>query len=128
VNGHAPTVLDDDVRAFHAWLKINAKGKACAKTARAIVRSPMLGFDARELRALAHRAIEMGILICADNDGYFVPTKLVEVDANVGRLRVQGIEMMTRAKALDALARQAFAERLTFAAEPYPSLAEIEGQ
>lgn len=102
-----PTVLQIDLDAFVEYLQGNAHGRAHAKTAKAI--RAALGFSDRECRAIAHEAARIGVLVCADNAGYFVPASFEEVQEAVIRLKSQAFEMSARARLLERLARATFA-------------------
>lgn len=95
--------------SFVAYLQTHAHGKANARTAKALATALDLGD--RELRVLAHEATESGVLVCADNAGYFVPATAVEVEETVGRLRSQAHEMLGRASTLAKLASERFAPK-----------------
>lgn len=95
-----------DVEVFVDHLRQHAVGRRRALTARAI--RARLGYADRYLRLLAHEATARGLLICADNAGYFVPASEAEVREAVGRLRSQASEMLARAEALERLARERF--------------------
>jgi MarR-like DNA-binding transcriptional regulator SgrR of sgrS sRNA len=97
-----PAPVDrDEVARFIGALRT---GRANARTARDL--AAYLGCTDRRLRQLAHAANEMGILVCADNAGYFLPAARTEVDETIGRLRSQSAEMTTRARRLEELANQ----------------------
>lgn len=83
----------------------SAQGRARALTARQLKDH---GFSDRELRALAHEAATAGVLVCADNAGYFLPASREEVAECIGRLRSQGQEMLARACTLERLAFRQF--------------------
>ena len=113
----APKTNPDEVRAFHAYLALHAQGRANAKTARQVangMRLPPLNAD-RRLRAWAHAAADQGLLIVADNSGYFLPGDATEIAEAVGRLRAQGNQMLDRARRIEALAdRQLRARQASF--------------
>lgn len=92
----------DDVGEFVAYLTQAARGRGEAKRAREL--TGRLGFRDRYLRSLAHEANRAGILVCADNAGYYIPADEAEVGETVGRLRSQAFEMLTRAALLERLA------------------------
>ncbi len=96
----------DDVETFVEYLRRAARGRTEARTAREI--NAALGFRDRYLRALAHSANAAGILVCADNSGYFVPIDSAEVAQTIGRLRSQAFEMLSRATLLERLAGVSF--------------------
>ena len=79
-------------------------GRAHARPAREL--SQHLSCTDRRLRQLAHAANEIGILVCADNAGYYLPANREEVDETIGRLRSQSSEMTLRARRLEELANQ----------------------
>lgn len=98
-----------DCARFVAYLQGCAVGRAHARTAKQL--GAVLDVSDRALRELAHEATEAGVLVCADNAGYFVPASPTEVDETVGRLRSQAHEMLSRAQALAKLADARFAPR-----------------
>lgn len=98
-----------DCTRFVAHLQSHAVGRAQAWTAKQL--SAALDVSDRALRELAHEATEAGILVCADNAGYFVPATSTEVEETVGRLRSQAHEMLTRATTLAKLADARFAPK-----------------
>lgn len=91
---------------FVAHLQAHAVGRARALTAKQL--GAVLDVSDRALRELAHEATEAGVLVCADNAGYFVPATSTEVDETVGRLRSQAHEMLSRASTLARLAHDRF--------------------
>ena len=100
---------EQDVRDFYAYLTQHAQGRAQAITARDLGAALALGPNGdRALRALVHAANELGLLVVADNTGYFVPASPSEVEEAIGRLRSQATEMLERAKRIENLARQTF--------------------
>lgn len=104
-----PSVNEIQVREFHAHLATHAAGRTNAIPARDLVTALRLGANGdRLLRALAHRATELGLLLCADNSGYFVPSTPQEVEEMVGRLRSQAAEMNERARTIENLSVQHF--------------------
>ncbi len=98
-----------DCTRFVAHLQSHAVGRAQAWTAKQL--SAALDVSDRALRELAHEATEAGVLVCADNAGYFVPATSTEVEETVGRLRSQAHEMLARAGALAKLAHERFAPK-----------------
>lgn len=62
-----------------------------------------LGVSDRAVRSLAHDATKAGVLVCADNAGYYVGTP-EEVRETVHRLRSQAFEMLSRASQLERAA------------------------
>lgn len=96
----------DDIGTLVDYLTAAARGKAEAKTARAL--RDRLGFRDRYLRILVHEANVAGVLICADNAGYYIPQAAADVAETVHRLRSQAFEMLTRAKLLEKLAGERF--------------------
>lgn len=94
---------------FVAHLQAHAVGRARALTAKHL--GAALDVSDRALRELAHEATDAGVLICADNAGYFVPATPAEVDETVGRLRSQAHEMLSRATTLAKLADARFAPK-----------------
>ena len=106
---NSPTVTDQQVQDFYAYLKAHATGREHALPARALIAPLRLGSNGdRLLRALAHRATEMNLLVCADNSGYFVPLQATEVEEMVGRLRSQAQQMNERARRIESLSAQHF--------------------
>jgi len=104
-----PLIDDVLVRRVFDHLSANARGKGGALPARTISAELELGPNGdRILRAAIHRANEINLLIVADNDGYFVPESMSEVEEAIGRLRSQAAEMMDRARRIEALASQTF--------------------
>lgn len=102
-----PIVAHED--RVSALVRRLPRGRDHAVTAKAL---SVDGFSDRELRALIHEATERGVLVCADNAGYFVPTSRAEVDECVRRLKSQGQEMLARAMRLEKLAHRDFSGRL----------------
>ncbi len=102
----------DEVRDFHAYLSEHARGQANALTARDLAAALDLGRHGdRRLRQLVHAANDAGLLVVADNGGYFIPSSPGEVDEAVGRLRSQAAQMMDRARRIENLAMQHFYSR-----------------
>jgi len=100
---------EQDVRDFYAYLIQHAQGRAQAITARDLGAALALGPNGdRALRALVHAANELGLLVVADNAGYFVPTSPAEVEEAIGRLRSQATEMLERARRIESLALKTF--------------------
>lgn len=97
-------VTSYDEKALHWFVGALEHGRGNAQPAKVL--GVRLGTTDRALRVLAHAATERGILICADNAGYFIPTSPDEVTVAIGRLRSQAFEMLTRAKTLERLARE----------------------
>lgn len=95
-----------DCARFVAHIHAHAIGRARALTAKQL--GAVLDVSDRALRELAHEATEAGVLVCADNAGYFVPATSTEVDETVGRLRSQAHEMLSRASTLTRLAHDRF--------------------
>ncbi len=95
-----------EVDRFVGYLQAHARGRLAARTARQIEAD--LGFNDRKLRALAHQAAEAGILICADNAGYFLPASPEEVEETAGRMESQAKEMLGRVGRIRALAATVF--------------------
>lgn len=109
---NSPHVTDQQVNDFYAHLANVAAGRPNAIPARLLVATLRLGANGdRVLRALAHRATELGLLLCADNSGYFVPNAPAEVEEMVGRLRSQAAEMNQRAARIESLASTHFYSR-----------------
>lgn len=92
---------------FHSWLSTHAFGRAHAKTARAL-RDMGCESNDRDLRTLREQAIAEGLLICADDSGYFVPATADEVGATVGRALSQAVKMIRSARRTERLARARF--------------------
>lgn len=108
----APTITDDQARTLHDYLTLHASGHKQALPARQLISALGLGRNGdRELRALAHRAADLGLLICADNAGYFIPADPDEVKSMVARLRSQAAEMNERARRIETLAGAHFFSR-----------------
>jgi len=98
-----------DVNRFYQFVHVHAHGKANAITARVLTESLNLGASGdRKLRALVHAANESGLLIVADDHGYFEPDTPEECDESVGRLMSQAAEMLERARRIEALKVQHF--------------------
>lgn len=98
-----------DVDRFYQFIHLHAHGKANAITARVLAQSLGLGDNGdRKLRALVHAANESGLLIVADDHGYFEPDTPEECDESVGRLMSQAAEMIERARRIEALKVQHF--------------------
>ena len=99
----------EEIKVFFAFLEERARGKANALPARDLSAYLMLGKNGdRRLRQLVHAANDAGMLVVADNGGYFLPTEPSEVDEAVARLRSQAAEMMERARRIECLASQKF--------------------
>jgi hypothetical protein len=99
----------DEVKVFYDFLTEHANGQAHAMTARDLAAELMLGKSGdRRLRQLVHAANEAGLLVVADNAGYFIPLFPSEVDEAVGRLRSQAAEMMERARLIESLSMSKF--------------------
>lgn len=96
----------DDIGTLVEYLSQAARGKAEAKTAREL--RDRIGFRDRYLRVLVHAANAAGILICADNAGYYIPQAADDVRETVARLRSQAFEMLSRAAMLERLAGARF--------------------
>lgn len=109
-----PRARPEDVQRLYAYLRVNAIGRENAKTAREIGDALELGkhFD-RLLRAFKHAANESGLLICADNTGYFIPANRDEASESIGRIRSQGAEMLALARTLEHLADSQFVQTAT---------------
>jgi hypothetical protein len=98
-----------DVERFYHFVHTHAHGKANAITARNLGEALSLGASGdRKLRALVHAANESGLLIVADDSGYFEPDTPEECDESVGRLKSQAAEMLERARRIEALKVQHF--------------------
>lgn len=96
---------------FIEYLRYRADGRANAIPARDLRYLLHLGPSGdRVLRYLAHEANEQGILVCADNSGYFIPTSPADVEETIRRLHSQGEKMIRRARRLEALAARFFAD------------------
>lgn len=98
-----------EVDKFSDFIHANAHGKANAIPARILAQRLDLGPNGdRKLRALVHAANEKGLLILADNVGYFEPATPEECDESVGRIESQAFEMLERARRIKALVTQNF--------------------
>ena len=86
-------------------------GRANAVTARQL--AARYGISDRDARALADAAADAGLLVCADNHGYFRPATAAEVDETIGRLASQAARMSRRARIIRALADRAFGRQGT---------------
>jgi hypothetical protein len=102
----AKNVLDVRVEILVEHLERNASGRGNALRARAI--NARLGYNERTCRALVQEANRAGVLVAADNVGYFIPATAEEVDQAIGRLRSQAFEMLSRAHTLARLAATKF--------------------
>lgn len=100
------------------------RGRSRARVAKAL--AAVLGFNDRLCRRLAHEAATRGVLICADDAGYYRPASRDEVDETVRRLRAQAFEMLSRAGALNRLADREFGKRDHAAADQSPASAAID--
>ncbi len=108
--GDGPRPHKVQVDEFLACLRTHARGRVNAKKARWLAGELGLGLKNgdRVCRALAHKAVELGTLVCADDSGYFIPLNFDEVRETTGRLRSQGVVMIERATATETLAAATF--------------------
>jgi len=100
-----------EVLTFVRYLDAHATGKKSAILARDL--GKMLGIERdarRKLRALASAAVEAGYLVCATNDGYFIPASRDEAMPGLLRLRAQCLTGLSRAHKLERLIAQAFGD------------------
>ncbi len=108
-----PTPSDDDGDRFLAAVP---HGRANALTGREIAAAlgltdndgALLPHWDRHIRALREAAINAGALICADDNGYFIPSCREETDHSLGRRRKQIYTTLASLRAEEALINRSF--------------------
>ena len=108
-----PFPSDDDVDRFLATVP---RGRSCALTGRELAAAlgladgegDLLPHWDRRIRALREAAINAGALICADDNGYFIPANREETDHSLGRRRKQIYTTLASLRAEEALINRRF--------------------